>query len=107
MLNPLFFLPMVLTAVVNVGIGYLAYNLGVFNALNPTVSLPWIMPAFLAPIFNVGIIGCVSAVVVIVVDALIYLPFFIKADKLAYAEECESVEEESIENEVSIELETA
>lgn len=91
MLNPIFFVPMVGSSIVNGVLGVVAYNLGVFNTLNPSVSLPWIMPAFVAPIFRIGVIGTLAAIAVIAIDALIYLPFFRKADQLALAEEQEGI----------------
>ncbi|AMC92692.1 hypothetical protein AOC36_01410 [Erysipelothrix larvae] len=92
MLNPLFLTPMVATSIVNTLLGYLAYTLGVFNTLNPTISLPWIMPAFITPFFTIGFAGVLTVVLIIVVDALIYYPFFRKADNLAYEEENQPVE---------------
>lgn len=87
MLNPLFLVPLVATPIVNGLIGLAAFNLGVYNTLNPTISLPWIMPIFVSQFFTIGIKGALTAIVVIVVDALIYLPFFRKADRIALEEE--------------------
>ena len=87
MLNPIFFIPMVATALTNGILGYLGYILGVYDTLNPAVSLPWIMPGFIGPLFSVGIKALVLAIIVIVIDALIYLPFFFKADRLSLIEE--------------------
>jgi PTS system cellobiose-specific IIC component len=72
---------------VNGIIGIIGYNLGVYDTLNPSISLPWIMPAFIGPILTIGIKGVIAVVIAICINGLIYLPFFLKADKLALAEE--------------------
>ncbi|OTN75633.1 hypothetical protein A5886_000708 [Enterococcus sp. 8G7_MSG3316] len=87
MLNPLFFIPMVGTALINGMIGFIGYNIGIYDTLNPSISLPWITPAFIGPILTVGIKGVLLALFTILINALLYLPFFIKADKLALLEE--------------------
>jgi len=87
MLNPLFFIPLIGSAIVNCLLGIVFYKFGVFNTLNPTVSMPWVTPAFITPLFTIGILGVAAVIIVIIVDALIYLPFFKKADRLAYEEE--------------------
>jgi PTS system, lactose/cellobiose family IIC component len=87
MLNPIFFIPMVTTPLVNCAIGFAAYKIGIFNTVNPTISLPWITPAPITSLIGTGIGAMITAIIVIVVDALIYFPFVAKADKLAYAEE--------------------
>lgn len=92
MLNPIFFTPMITVPIVNSFYGYLVYNLGVFDTLNPSISLPWVMPAFITPLLTIGVLGVVSSIVIIIIDALIYYPFFRKADKLALAEEKGEVE---------------
>lgn len=93
MLNPLFLAPMIITAIVNTLMGYLGFTLGIFNTLNPTIALPWIMPAFVGPLFTIGVRGVLFAILVIIIDGVIYYPFFKKADQLAYREEIENVEE--------------
>lgn len=89
MLNPIFFIPMIATAVLNGVIGYVGYLFGMFDALNPAVSMPWVTPAFIGPFFTVGVKGLIVAFIAIIVDGLVYLPFFLKADKIALKEEQE------------------
>ena len=45
------------------------------------------MPAFIGPILTIGIKGVIAALIAICINGLIYLPFFLKADKLAFEEE--------------------
>jgi len=98
MLNPLFFIPLVGSSLVNGLLGILFYNLGFFNALNPTISLPWVMPVVVKQFITIGLTGAIAAFAVVVIDALIYYPFFKKADKLALAEEqAEAIEQEMSE----------
>lgn len=87
MLNPIFLLPLILSSVASGLLAILAYNIGIYATLNPTISLPWIMPAFISPLFTIGIFGVLFAFIAIVVHGLIYLPFFLKADAMALAEE--------------------
>ncbi|VTT37239.1 Phosphotransferase system cellobiose-specific component IIC [Enterococcus casseliflavus] len=100
MLNPIFFIPMVSTSLVNGIIGIIGYNLGVYDTLNPSISLPWIMPAFIGPILTIGIKGVIAVVIAICINGLIYLPFFLKADKLALAEE-QALEDEVMAEKVT------
>lgn len=92
MLNFTFLPPMVLSAVANGILGYFFYTLGVFNTLNPTISMPWTTPAFITPFFTIGLVGVLCACVAVVMDALIYLPFLKVADNAALAEEQENRE---------------
>ncbi|GEN51716.1 PTS sugar transporter subunit IIC [Alkalibacterium pelagium] len=87
MLNPLFFVPLIGSSLVNGLMGITLYNLGFFNALNPTISLPWVMPVVVGHFIRIGLLGAVAALSIVLVDSLIYYPFFKKADKLALAEE--------------------
>lgn len=103
MLNPIFFIPLVGSSLVNGLLGVLFYNLGFFNALNPTISLPWVMPVVVGHFIRMGFLGALAALIVVVVDALIYLPFFKKADNLALAEEQAEAMEQTFSQE---ELET-
>lgn len=97
-LNPIFFIPLVGSSLVNGLLGILFYNLGFFNALNPTISLPWVMPVVVNQFMRIGLLGGLAALIVLIVDALIYYPFFRKADKLALAEEqAEAIDQEMVE----------
>ena len=106
MLNPLFFIPLVGSSLVNGLLGILFYNMGFFNALNPTISLPWVMPVIAGHFIRIGLLGALTASIVLVVDALIYYPFFKKADKLALAEEqAEEAEQEVVSKEKTLQPE--
>lgn len=87
MFNPLFFIPLIGTSLVNGLLGVLFYSIGFFNSFNPTILLPWVMPAVITQAINIGILGAIAALITVFIDALIYYPFFKKADKLALAEE--------------------
>lgn len=92
-LNPIFFIPLVLTSIVNGLMGLLFYNLGFFSNLNPTISLPWPTPPPITHLLRIGLLGLVGVVAMIIINGLIYYPFFRKADKLAYLEEQNELEE--------------
>lgn len=83
MLNPIFFIPLIITSLFNGLLGLISYNLGIYDTFNPSITMPWITPAFITAIFTVGIKGMVVALIAMILDGLIYLPFFLKADKEA------------------------
>lgn len=86
MLNPIFFIPMVLSAIVPGVIG-MALCSFLPISFNPTISMPWAMPTFISallqggPFFMLTILACMAA------SALLYYPFFKMADNQAYEEE--------------------
>lgn len=86
MLNPIFFIPMVLNTLIPGLIGWGVASLFTFK-FNPTISMPWITPSFITAFLQGGlplfllIIGC------IIFTTLIWYPFFKIADNHAYEEE--------------------
>lgn len=87
--NPVFMLPMTFVAVINGLAVWLCCNIGWFNSFNPTIRVPWTMPGPIIHFLQSGWLPALIAVAVIVLDALIYLPFFKIADKAALKEEAE------------------
>lgn len=87
MLNPIFFIPMVLTTPITGGIAYLLANLGFGNGFNPTISAPWIMPAPITGFLEGGIMLAIVPLVCILANVILYYPFFKIADNQALAEE--------------------
>ncbi|MHC1681853.1 MAG: PTS sugar transporter subunit IIC [Clostridiaceae bacterium] len=85
--NPVFFIPMFSSAIVNGGIGYLFYKIGAYATMNPTIALPWIMPAPISQLLGTGILACVGVCCAIAATAVLYFPFFKYADKQALKEE--------------------
>ncbi len=85
--NPIFMLPMVGVAVANGLLVFLLTNLGWFATYNPTIKVPWTMPGPVIHFLQSGWLPALIALVVIAMDALIYLPFFKVADGLALKEE--------------------
>lgn len=87
MLNPIFFIPMVLTTPLTGGIAYLLANLGFGNGLNPTIQSPWIMPAPITGFLYGGIMLALVPLICIIANVILYYPFFKIADNQALAEE--------------------
>lgn len=87
MLNPLFLIPMVANVAVAGVVVTIFYNLGAYSSMNPTVAMPWIMPAPIGAFFVGGWGMALAILTAIVAQAALYLPFFIIADRRAYAEE--------------------
>lgn len=99
MMNPIFFIPMLLAPVVSVGAGLLSANL-----LNPVINTvvqmttPWTMPAPVTGFLAGGLPLLIVVIVVIIVDALLWAPFFLMADRNAQKEECiSSTQEQSLQ----------
>lgn len=86
MLNPIYFLPMLLTTLVSGGIA-IAYLSVVGISYNPTVSLPWVTPGFITTFMSGGFAYLVLWIILVAVDTVIYLPFFKVDDKRALQEE--------------------
>lgn len=88
MLNPLFFIPMILASLVGGLMGIFALDvLGVGSAFNPTISLPWVMPPFVGPFITGGWKLGLAIIAVIFVQMFIWYPFFKIADNQALKEE--------------------
>lgn len=83
-LNPLFLIPTILAPIVSGGIGYLAIRFGLIPMLGgitvPT-GTPFLVNAFLIG----GIPSVITQFICLLVCLVIYLPFFMVADRKAYA----------------------
>lgn len=88
--NPIFILPMTLSAIISGIMAVLFVNFGFYNGYNPTVRMPWTMPAPIIHLFESGVMPFVCVLVTILVMCLLYLPFFKYADSLALKEEEEN-----------------
>lgn len=103
-LNPVLFVPFILTPMVNVTIAFFATKWGFVPAA--TVSPPWTTP----PIIN-GFLatqswqGAALSVVLIVVAVCIYLPFISMANRMAKQNELRAAEAESQNEQHGKELE--
>ncbi len=92
-LNPLIGIPFILAPVINTVVAYVATLIGIVP-ITSGVQLPWTCP----PIFSGFLVtgswtGSLVQIVLIVVDALIYYPFFKLLDKKYLEEEKASVGE--------------
>ncbi len=85
--NPVFMLPMTLSPIVTGSLGLLFVNLGFYNKFNPTVKLPWTMPAPIVHLLQTGLLAAICITAAIIATAIIYYPFFKYADKQALKEE--------------------
>jgi len=86
-MNPVFFLPMVLATPLT---GFLAWgltNFGLNNAMNPAVISPWVLPKFIAGFLTGGIGLMIIVLICMILSFLLYYPFFNMADKQALEEE--------------------
>lgn len=90
-MNPILFVPFVLTAVLCPTVALIAVKLGFITTLNPAVmmALPFTVPAPITALFVGGIPGLVVSCINAVLVGLLYYPFFRVLDKQALAQEQE------------------
>ena len=93
MLNPLLYLPMVFSIIVNNLLSYAAIASGIVGRFTGTV-LPWTTPPVLYPLLSSStpIPAAILNVVLILVDLVIWLPFMKAYDKNVCRKETESEE---------------
>lgn len=86
-LNPLMAIPFILTPVVNTVIGYVATIAGIMPVTSG-VQLPWTCPIIFSGFLVTGsFMGSLVQVVQLIIDILIYYPFFKLLDKRYLEEE--------------------
>lgn len=99
MLNPYYFLPMLLTPIVN---GLVSW--GIFQLLqmrlNPTFVLgfPWVTPGVIVDFFVGGILFALIWIVCVILDFVIYLPFTVMDDKAQLIKEQEFADTDNTAN---------
>ena len=86
MLNPLFFIPMLLSCIVPSLVALPLLNI-LPIAYNPTVQLPWVMPTFITALMQGGPLYMIVILICIAVTCVIWYPFFKIADNQALEEE--------------------
>ena len=88
-LNPLMFVPFVLSTFVSGGIALLAVKIGFITNYNPSLGMgmPWTMPKIIADTMIMGWQGAVVWLINFLLMFMIYLPFFRVVDKQAFEEE--------------------
>lgn len=94
-LNPTFFIPIVLATPVCGAIAWGLSELGLGAALSPAVNVPWIMPQPITGFLAGGIGVCAIIVVCIIAATLVFFPFFKMADRMALADERAATTEEA------------
>lgn len=104
-LNPVFFVPFILAPIANVWL--FKFFVDVLNMNGFIYVLPWTTPGPLGLVMGTGFAGLsfVLAILLLVVDFLIYYPFFKVYDNEIYQKELETAE--SDEEEVTAEVDTA
>lgn len=90
MLNPIFFVPFLLTTTANAALAYLVMQAGIIKKTFALFS--WQMPSVFGSFFStLDWKAPILIVVLIVLDALIYLPFVRSYDRQLYKQEQESI----------------
>lgn len=91
MLNPIFFIPMIIMPIV---IGLVSWGLiillNVAKVYNPMMMVPWTTPGVIQGFLSGGVQLFIITIVVVVLSTLIWYPFFRMADRKAYKEEQEN-----------------
>ena len=106
-LNPYFFIPFIISPVVNVLIGKFFINVLGMNGF--MYVLPWATPGPIGTVLATGFqpISIVFSILLLAVDFSIYYPFVKAYDRVLLAEEAENAEKESAESLISPEGEVA
>lgn len=96
-LNPYFFIPFLLAPIVNVWI--FKFFVDVLNMNSFMYVLPWATPAPIGLVLGtgVGVLAVVLALLLIVVDSIIYLPFIKAYDAVLIEEESKNAQLEETE----------
>ena len=106
-LNPVFFVPFIMAPIVNVWI--FKFFVDVLGMNSFTTNLPWTTPAPLGLILgtNFQFLSFILAVLLIVVDTVIYYPFLKVYDEQILEEERTGKEDSSLKEKVSANFNTA
>lgn len=75
MMNPIYFIPMVLTPLVSGLVGMLLMSLIRVN-FNPTISMPWVTPGFITVFLQGGVVYLLFWIISLAIHFAMYLPFF-------------------------------
>ena len=94
LLNPLLFIPYVLSPIVCTCLSYFAIATGIVPRLSGT-EVNWTMPQFISGFLAQGWQAVVLQVVLVTVTGLIWFPFFKMVDKQIATEESENEKEET------------
>ena len=86
MLNPIFFIPMILSTLIPGMVGLLGINLLSIN-YNPSIEMPWVTPAPVTAFFQGGGKYFLLISLLVALSVVIWYPFFRIADKRALEEE--------------------
>lgn len=86
MYNPMMLIPSLLAPVAG-GIVCLVMTSLNLIPLNPTVSVAWVVPYPITGLLRGGVFFCIGIIIAIVLQAIVYYPFFVILDKQAYEEE--------------------
>lgn len=90
-MNPMFFIQLVFSPIIAMGLGYLTISMGLFN-FNPVVAVytPWTMPMPIIGLLVGGIPMMLIFLAIIAINVLLYFPFFKVLDNKEYKLEQES-----------------
>lgn len=91
--NPAILVPMTLAPVISIVIAYFATIVGFIQPVS--LSVPWIMPAFISGFMASGFRGVIVQAVQFVAIVLLYLPFFKYLDNQKIIEEAEVIESQN------------
>ena len=106
-LNPIFFIPFILTPIVNVWL--FKFFIDVLGMNSFTANLPWVTPAPLGLVLgtNMQVLAFILAVLLIVVDVIIYYPFIKVYDEQILEEERSGKSNDSLKDKVASNFNTA
>ncbi len=92
MYNPLMLIPSLLSSVAGAVVCLIFTSLNLIS-INPSVSVAWVVPYPIAAFLRGGIMFTLAILITIVLQAVVYYPFFKICDKNAYEEEQANLKE--------------
>lgn len=97
MLNPIMFIPFVLSTLLSGATGFLALKIGFISQYNPIMVLgvPWTVPKFIGAFFTMGWQGVVVRLFIMVMMIFLYYPFFKVLDRKELENEIKLANEEN------------
>ncbi|RDX02151.1 PTS sugar transporter subunit IIC [Listeria kieliensis] len=98
MLNPFFFIPMVISPALMGGIAWGMMSFLDFSKYNPLIAMPFTTPAPIVMFLKGGFPYFLVFIVLLIVNILTWYPFFRMADKKEYQQECSLEQEKAAEN---------
>lgn len=92
--NPIFLIPMLIIPALSGIVVYIFIKLGATGVVTAGVTMPWVTPGVITGFAIGGVVMGVMILLCVLLQMIVYLPFFKIADNIAYKEEQEALQSE-------------